>query len=52
MSKAGFKVIVSEYEAPEDFKCIWSLERKDGMGTTNFGDKQKTKVEKLFVYGD
>lgn len=52
MSKAGFKVIVSEYEAPEDFKCIWSMDRKDGMGTTAFGCKQKTKVEKLFVYNN
>lgn len=50
-AKAGIKIFVSEYEAPDDFKCIWSMERKDGMGTTNFGDKQKTKVEKLFVYG-
>jgi hypothetical protein len=41
---------VSEYSAPDDFKCIWSAEKKDGMGTTKFGCKQKTKIEKLFVY--
>lgn len=52
MSKAGFKVLVSEYEAPDDFKCIWCHERKDGMGTTKCGCKQKTKTEKLFVYGN
>ena len=51
MSKVGFKVIVSEYEAPEDFKCIWSMDIKDGMGTTKEGGKQKIKTEKLFVYG-
>ena len=50
MSKAGFKVFVSEYEAPKDFKCIWSMEKKDGMGTTKFGSQQKTKIEKLFVW--
>lgn len=49
-SKLGVKIFVSEYEAPDDFKCIWSHERKDGMGTTEYGSKQKTKVERLFVY--
>lgn len=49
-SRLGIKIFVSEYEAPDDFKCIWSLERKDGMGTTKCGCKQKTKIEKLFVY--
>ena len=49
-SKLGVKIFVSEYNAPEDFKCIWSMERKDGMKTTTFGCKQNTKVEKLFVY--
>jgi hypothetical protein len=42
---------VSEYNAPEDFKCIWSAEKKDGMGTTHFGVKQNVKTERLFVYG-
>ena len=50
-SKLGVKIFVSEYEAPDDFKCVWSMERKDGMSTTKTGIKQKTKVEKLFVYG-
>ena len=50
MSKVGFKVFVSEYEAPDDFRCIWCHKRKDGMGTTKCGCKQKTKIEKLFIY--
>ena len=50
MSKVGFKVLVSEYEAPDDFKCIWEFERKDGMGTTKCGCKQNTRIERLFVY--
>ena len=50
-SKEGIKIFVSEYEAPEDFKCIWSMNRKDGMGTTHFGVKQNVKTERLFVYG-
>lgn len=51
-SKLGVKIFVSEYNAPEDFKCIWSAEKKDGMGTTKCGCKQKTKIEKLFVYNE
>lgn len=50
MSKKGHKVYVSEYIAPNDFKCIWQKEKKDGMGTTLKGNKQNTKIEKLFIY--
>lgn len=50
MSKRGIRVYVSEYTAPEDFKCIWEAKKKDGMGTTKEGKKQNTKVERLFVY--
>jgi len=48
--KRGVYVYVSEYDAPDDFKCIWSRVKKDGMGTTKFGVGQLDKVEKLFVY--
>lgn len=50
MSMDGHKIFVSEYIAPEDFKCIWSFEKKDGMGTIKDGGKQKIKIEKLFIY--
>lgn len=50
MSKNGQYVYVSEYEAPSDFKCVWSKNKKDGMGTTKTGNRQNLKVEKLFVY--
>lgn len=50
MSKNGHYVYVSEYTAPDDFKCIWQMKKKDGMGTTKKGRKQNTKIEKLFVY--
>lgn len=41
----GVHVYVSEFEAPEDFECIWEKERKicvDGKGS------HKSKVERLF----
>ncbi len=50
MGKFGRHIYVSEYEAPSDFKCIWSMEKKDGMGTTKVGEQQQVRVEKLFVY--
>ena len=46
----GVYVYVSEYEAPDDFKCVWEKKKKDGMGTTKTGKKQDEKVERLFVY--
>lgn len=48
-SKKVKKLFVSEYEAPDDFKCVWQMKKKDGLGTYK-GKKQKTKIEKLFVY--
>jgi len=49
MKDKGNEIFISEYSAPSDFKVVWSKERKDGMGTYHFGDKQATKVEKLFT---
>ena len=51
MSRKGHKVYVSEYAAPDDFRCVWSAEKPDGLGTCRTGYKQNRKVERLFVYG-
>ena len=40
-------VIISEYNAPEDFKCIWSQEVKLDMRDSE--NKKKVRVEKLFT---
>lgn len=42
----GNKVFVSEYQAPDDFTCIWQKEVTNSMNTT----KTYKPVEKLFVY--
>lgn len=47
----GTEIYVSEYDAPEDFKCVWQKSVPDGMGTTKNGIKQNRKIEKLFIYG-
>lgn len=39
-------VVVSENEAPEDFKCIWELEVQSGLNNR----KKVKKTEKLFIY--
>jgi len=43
----NIKVIVSEVSAPNDFKCIYRLKRRNGMH--NISDKLVIE-EKLFVY--
>ena len=48
-SKKVKNLYISEYDAPDDFECIWQMEKKDSLGTQK-GKKQNTKVEKLFVY--
>lgn len=46
-SKEGHSVFISEYNAPNDFKCIWQKE----ISITN--PKQKVnKIEKLFIFND
>lgn len=39
---------ISEYWMPDNFKCIWQMEKKDGLGRKK-RSKQNTKIEKLFV---
>jgi len=47
MTNQGHKVFISEYQAPNDFICVWSKEVTNSMNTTL---TYKT-VERLFVYG-
>lgn len=39
-------VLISEYNAPDDFECIWSMPVKIHMNNRNKLDK----IEKLFIY--
>lgn len=45
-AKEGHKVFVSEYNAPEDFKCVWEKEINSSL-TKDTGSKKAT--EKLFT---
>jgi len=44
-TKEGHSVFISEYEAPEDFICVWE---KEQTTTVNNGEYKKA-IEKLFV---
>jgi len=41
-------VIISEYTAPKDFKCIWKKQTNYTSGTSNKQNAERT--EKLFIY--
>lgn len=45
-AKKGHQVFVSEYNAPNDFECVWSKEVKVSIRPT----KTLTQTEKLFRY--
>lgn len=47
MANKGHKIFVSEYNAPDDFKCLWEMEVNSSL-TKDTGSK-KAK-EKLFKY--
>tara|TARA_R110000772_G_scaffold106832_1_gene208960 strand:+ start:262 stop:978 length:717 start_codon:yes stop_codon:yes gene_type:complete len=43
----GHQVFISEYNAPNDFKCIWQQALNVSVARSG---KQKTAIEKLFIY--
>lgn len=45
--KQGHKVFVSEYSAPDDFRCIWEMEVRSSV---DYRQVKKLAVEKLFVH--
>lgn len=50
MKQIGHTIFVSEYNAPEDFKYMWSKELKSSLSTNGVGGGgNKISVEKLFT---
>lgn len=45
LDKEGHTILISEYSAPEDFKCVESFRSNKTLNTEN----QKSTVEKLFM---
>ena len=43
-------VLISEYNMPEEFKCIWQKETKANFDSNRTaGDKNNIRTEKLFL---
>ncbi|MGB1230698.1 MAG: DNA adenine methylase [Winogradskyella sp.] len=49
-SKAGHQVFISEYNAPNDFKCIWKKSSKTTFSWHAEDLAPKVSVERLFVF--
>jgi DNA adenine methylase len=49
-SKTGHHVFISEYNSPEDFKCIWEKPAKTSFSWHADNLPAKKSVERLFVY--
>lgn len=46
----GHQVFISEYNAPDDFVCLWSQEVKSSLSANGKSGGSKSSVEKLFVH--
>lgn len=49
-SKQGHKVYVSEYNAPDDFVCVWEKKTKSQLATNGVIKNSKLSTERLFIY--
>lgn len=49
MSKDNI-VLISEYNMPNDFECIWEKQHKTSLGSGVNGKNDKNRVEKLFIH--
>ena len=50
ISKQGHTVFVSEYNAPNDFKCVWQKETNSQLSANGKIGGNKVSVEKLFKF--
>ena len=50
MTSKGHKVFISEYNAPDDFECIWEKELKSSLSANGKSGGNKKSIEKLFTF--
>lgn len=48
VSEQGHTVFVSEYNAPDDFECVWQKEAKSSLSANGVVGGNKKSIEKLF----
>lgn len=51
-AKQGHTIFVSEYNAPDDFECVWSKEAKSSLSANGVIGGNKISTEKLFKYNN
>ena len=49
-AKQGHEIFISEYNAPDDFVCLWQQEVKSSLSANGIAGGNKVSVEKLFTY--
>lgn len=50
MANNGHTIFISEYNAPEDFECIWEKELKSSLSANGKSGGNKVSTERLFKY--
>ncbi len=50
-AKQGHKLFVSEYNMPDDFKCVWEKEVKSSLSANGKVGGNKNSIERLFTVG-
>ncbi len=50
MVNQGHNVFVSEYQAPDDFVCVWEQEVKSSLSANGKAGGNKKSTEKLFIH--
>jgi len=50
LSKAGHSVVISEYQAPEDFKPVLEIPVITALRTAAAGNRPEPRIERLFRY--
>lgn len=52
MCYLGHEVYVSEYKAPDDFKCIWQTDVKSSLSANGKIGGSKNSTERLFIFNE
>lgn len=49
-SAEGHSVFISEYQAPDDFECVWYKEAKSSLSANGKSGSNKLSIERLFKH--
>jgi DNA adenine methylase len=49
ISQAGHQIYISEYSAPDDFKCVWEIEVKSSLSANGVCGGSLSSIERLFT---